>query len=141
MNLYAYTCRTARDSTGLQAEVDVACCPWRAKFASHVWMGLTQDVFPQLERTWRKRPGATLIRERLMVGDAILFWGIERCFASVRDMIATVDDLIELELTVILADLGLQVGNSTGNAVWAIIKRMAAFEKLSKDALRKPKLV
>lgn len=124
---YAYTCRMREDLTSEVQVMRDMCHVWaKDKLRMLTFAGLTCDGYPSLDTQVWKREAGKVIHDRLHVGDAVLFFGIGRCFLSPADLFETCRGLYVHGQRCVLVDLGLEWGTPASMGAIAIAERIAA---------------
>lgn len=127
--IYVYSCFVQRDAYDradqiFKRTIEAEVGKWMHKFPGCEWGGLTIDGYPQLKTSLWKREAGKMIHERLQAGDVVMFWEISRCFTDVEHLVKACEAMQRQGVRCVLLDLGLTIGTTAGDAVFAIVKRI-----------------
>jgi hypothetical protein len=139
-NVHAYSCRTQHDvgSPDLTDIIKDSCTPYLKRLGPFEWQGTTLDGWPALGKDLWTRPAAKDLYDRLKTEDVVMFYGIERCFLSARNLFKIAQGLEDMNIKVILLDLGLTLGTPASNALFECTRRILDLPKLVSAATREP---
>jgi hypothetical protein len=141
MTVYTYSCRTQHDSNDLTELIEAASLPYFGRLGPAIRMAITLDGWPALETSIWKRPAAAVLYDKLRTGDVVMFYGLERCFTSARNLFKVVDGLTDMDVRSVILDLGLTMGTPHSDALFSCIQRLMGIPAALTAALKEPRKV